>query len=280
MSTILDGKTLAKQVEQELSGRVAAIVQKTNITPKLAILIVGDDYASHTYVKMKMNACKRVGIEPVRYAFPDDAKEEEILAVVNKLAVDPTVHGIMLQHPIPKHLNERKIMDSIPPSKDSDGLNSASFGAMALGLPAFAPATALSIMTLLRRYNQQIEGKKAVVIGRSSILGKPVALMLLNDNATVTICHSKTQKLPEIVSQADIVVAAVGKPKFVKAEWIKPGAVIVDAGYNEGNIGDVDLENAAPKSSAYTPVPGGVGPMTIAMLLEQTVMAAEAALLK
>jgi len=146
---------------------------------------------------------------------------------------------------------------------------------MALGLTAFAPATALSIMTILRRYKIQIEGKKAVVIGRSAILGKPVSLMLLNDNATVTICHSKTVNLPEIVSQADIVVAAVGKPKFVKAEWIKKGAVIIDAGYNEGNVGDVDLERAAEISSAYTPVPGGVGPMTIAMLLEQTVIAAE-----
>lgn len=275
MAKILDGKALAKEVEQELSQRVARIAEKTGGALKLAIIIVGDDFASQTYVRMKINAAKRIGLTPEKIAFDETAAEGEILAAVERLNADPDVKGIMLQHPIPRHLDEREIMDTILPHKDVDGLSSASFGAMALGLPAFAPATALSIMTILRRYGVGIEGKHAVVIGRSSILGKPVALMLLGDNATVTICHSKTRDLPQIVSQADIIVAAVGKPRFVKAEWVKTGAIIVDAGYNEGNVGDVDLENAAEKSSAYTPVPGGVGPMTIAMLLEQTVISAE-----
>lgn len=274
MAQILDGKTLSKEIEAELTERIAKITAKGHC-PKLAIMIVGNDYASQTYVKMKMNASRRIGVEPIEFHFDETATTEQILKTLTKLNNDKNVVGIMLQHPIPKHIDERKIDDSILPSKDVDGLNSASFGAMALGLTAFAPATALSIMTILHRYKIQIEGKYAVVIGRSAILGKPVSLMLLNDNATVTICHSKTVNLPEIVSQADIVVAAVGKPKFVKAEWIKKGAVIIDAGYNEGNIGDVDLFNAAEISSAYTPVPGGVGPMTIAMLLEQTVIAAE-----
>jgi len=274
MAQILDGKTLSKEIEAELTERVQKITAK-GYSPKLAIMIVGNDYASQTYVKMKMNASKRIGIEPIKFQFDETATTEQILKTLNKLNKDKNIAGIMLQHPIPKHIDERLIDDTITPSKDVDGLNSASFGAMALGLTAFAPATALSIMTILHRYKIAIEGKRAVVIGRSAILGKPVSLMLLNDNATVTICHSKTVNLPEIVSQADIVVAAVGKPKFVKAEWIKKGAVIIDAGYNEGNVGDVDLFNAAEISSAYTPVPGGVGPMTIAMLLEQTVTAAE-----
>ncbi len=275
MTKILDGKALAKQVEQELAARVEKITARCGRKPRLAILIAGDDYASQTYVKMKMNACRRVGMEPEKFAFGENASNEEILETVEKLNADPDVTGIMLQHPIPKQLDERGIMDKILPEKDVDGLNSASFGRMALGLDAFAPATALSIMTLLHRYGIEIQGRHAVVIGRSPILGKPVSLMLLNDNATVTVCHSKTQNLPDMIRQADIVVAAVGKPRFVKADWIKDGAVIVDAGYNEGNVGDVDLENAAEKSSAYTPVPGGVGPMTIAMLLEQTVISAE-----
>jgi len=274
MTQILDGKTLSKEIEAELTERVKKITAKGH-SPKLAIMIVGNDYASQTYVKMKMNASRRIGVEPIEFHFDETATTEQILKTLKELNNDKNVVGIMLQHPIPKHIDERKIDDSILPSKDVDGLNSASFGAMALGLTAFAPATALSIMTILHRYKIQIEGKYAVVIGRSAILGKPVSLMLLNNNATVTICHSKTVNLPEIVSQADIVVAAVGKPKFVKAEWIKKGAVIIDAGYNEGNVGDVDLERAAEISSAYTPVPGGVGPMTIAMLLEQTVIAAE-----
>lgn len=277
MSTpfILDGKALAKEIEADLSVRVAALVEKTGKAPTLATILVGGDPASVTYVRMKGNACRRVGITPLKIEMPEETTTEELLAQIDALNADENVCGILLQHPVPSQIDEQACFNRIAPDKDVDGVNITTFGAMTMKLPSFFSATPFSILSILKRYNVEISGKDVVVVGRSPILGKPVAMMLLNENATVTICHTKTRDLPEKVRRADIVVAAVGRPKFIQADWVKEGAVLVDAGYNEGNVGDIDLENAAPKSSAYTPVPGGVGPVTIAKLIEQTVLSAE-----
>ncbi|HOV68962.1 MAG TPA: tetrahydrofolate dehydrogenase/cyclohydrolase catalytic domain-containing protein [Clostridia bacterium] len=274
---VLDGKALAKEIEAELAERVRIIKEKTGKTPVLATILVGDNTASVTYVKMKGNACLRVGLQPLKIELPDSVTTEDVLRVINDLNQNPDVHGILLQHPVPAHVDEQACFNAIAVSKDVDGVNTETFGRMAMQLESFKSATPLAIMTILERYNIDIEGKEAVVVGRSPILGKPVAMMLLNKNATVTICHSKTKNLPDVIRRADIVVGAVGKPRFIKAEWVKEGCVLIDAGYNPGNIGDIDIDAAAPKSSAYTPVPGGVGPMTICSLIRQTVQAAEKA---
>ena len=274
-SLILDGKALATKIEENLKERVTKIIEKTGITPILATIIVGDDVASVTYVRMKGNACRRVGIEPLKVELPESTTTEQLLEEIYKLNRDDRVCGILLQHPVPKQIDEQKCFNSIDIDKDVDGVNVASFGAVAMGIRGYRSATPYGIITILKEYGIKMEGKHAVVIGRSAILGKPVAMLLLNENATVTICHSKTVNLPDIVKTADIVVAAVGRPEFVKADWVKEGAILVDAGYNAGNIGDIDLKNSASKSSAYTPVPGGVGPMTITMLMSQTVDSAE-----
>ncbi len=274
-SLILDGKSLSIKIENELKERVSKLVEKTGVTPILATIIVGGDPASVTYVRMKGNACKRVGIEPLKVELPEETTTEELLEEINKLNADDRVCGILLQHPVPKQIDEQKCFNTISVEKDVDGVNVASFGAVTMGMDGYRAATPCGIIRLLKEYNIEMRGKRAVVIGRSPILGKPVAMLLLNEDATVTICHSRTQNLPDIVKTADILVAAVGRPEFVKAEWIKEGVVLVDAGYNKGTIGDIDLINCAPKSSAYTPVPGGVGTMTIAMLMSQTVDSAE-----
>jgi methylenetetrahydrofolate dehydrogenase (NADP+)/methenyltetrahydrofolate cyclohydrolase len=275
---ILDGKTLAKTFEQQLSQRVDAIKQKNGgRTPILATILVGDDPASATYVKMKGNACRRVGMDSLKVEMSKDTSTEQLLAKIDELNANRDVHGILLQHPVPSQIDERLAFDRIALEKDVDGVTALGFGRMAMGEPAYGSATPAGIIRILEHYEVPIEGKHAVVIGRSPILGKPVALMLLNRNATVTICHSRTKNLPELCRQADILVAAVGKPRFVKGDWIKDGAVIVDAGFHPEKCGDVDLEAAAPRSSAYTPVPGGVGPMTINTLISQTVEAAEKA---
>lgn len=275
---VLDGKALAKEIEETLRARVAAVVARDNgRVPILATILVGSDPASATYVKMKGNACARVGMSSRKVELPESTTTEQLLAAIDGLNADPDVHGILLQHPVPKQIDERACFDRIALGKDVDGVTCLGFGRMAMGEAAYGSATPAGIMRMLEHYKVDLAGRHAVVVGRSPILGKPMALMLLNAHATVTICHSRTQDLPSIVRQADIVVGAVGRPKFIKADWIKPGAVIVDAGYHPGGVGDVDLEAAAPKSSAYTPVPGGVGPMTIASLIEQTAMAAEAA---
>jgi methylenetetrahydrofolate dehydrogenase (NADP+)/methenyltetrahydrofolate cyclohydrolase len=273
--TILDGKALAKQIEQELADRVERIKAKSNATPILATILVGEDPASATYVRMKGNACKRVGMDSEKVLLPESTTTDELLAEIDKLNENPNVHGILLQHPVPSQIDERCCFDRISIEKDVDGVTTHGFGRMTMNEPAYGSATPAGIMRLLAHYNIPIEGKHAVVVGRSPILGKPMAMMLLNENATVTICHSRTQDLPEIVGQADIVVGAVGKPEFIKGAWIKEGAVVVDAGYHPGGIGDVELSAVADKCSAYTPVPGGVGPMTIATLIAQTVEAAE-----
>jgi methylenetetrahydrofolate dehydrogenase (NADP+)/methenyltetrahydrofolate cyclohydrolase len=278
---ILDGKMLSQQIENELTGRVQRLKDLSGgKAPILATILVGDDPASATYVRMKGNACKRVGMESLKILLPADTTTRQLLDQIDALNADPDVHGILLQHPVPVQIDERAAFDRIALDKDVDGVTTHGFGRMAMGEAAFGSATPAGIMRLLRYYAIPLEGKRAVVVGRSPILGKPIALMLLNANATVTICHSRTLGLPEIVREADLVVGAVGKPAFIKGEWIKVGAVVVDAGYHPGNIGDVDLPAVIDRCAAYTPVPGGVGPMTIATLIAQTVEAAERRLAK
>jgi len=272
---ILDGKIIAKEIEAELAARVEAIRQAGHETPVLATILVGDNPSSVTYVRMKGNACRRVGMDSRRIELPASSSTEDVIRVIRELNDDPRVHGILLQHPVPRHIDEQACFDAISLEKDVDGVNTATFGRMAMKRESFFCATPYSIMTILKYYNIELEGREIVVVGRSPILGKPAAMMLLNENATVTICHSKTRDLPEIIRRADIVVGAVGKPRFIRKEWIREGAVLIDAGYNPGNVGDIDLEQAKDICSAYTPVPGGVGPVTIACLIRQTVLAAE-----
>lgn len=278
--TVIDGKAYAREVEAEIRALVQDIIAKTGKTPVLATILVGNNPASVTYVRMKGNACARVGMLSRKVELPESTTTQELLEVINRLNRDPEVCGILLQHPVPAHIDERACFDAISLEKDVDGVTTAGFGRAAMGLDAFCSATPLAIVSLLKRYNIPLEGREAVVIGRSPILGKPVAALLLNENATVTIAHSKTRNLPDIVRRADIVVAAVGKPLFVKETWIKGGAVLMDAGYNAGNVGDIDLEACIPHCSAYTPVPGGVGPVTIAMLMKQTAAAAQKLLVR
>jgi methylenetetrahydrofolate dehydrogenase (NADP+)/methenyltetrahydrofolate cyclohydrolase len=273
---VLEGKNLAKSIEESLKPRVQAVVAKSDgIVPVLATILVGDDPASATYVRMKGNACRRIGMESRKIELSSTTSTEELLAEIEGLNQDTGVNGILLQHPVPDQIDERACFDAIALEKDVDGVTSLGFGRMAMGEFAYGSATPTGIMTILDHYEIPIKGMRAVVVGRSPILGKPLAMMLLNRHATVTICHSRTLDLPDVVREADIVVGAVGKPKFIQADWIKQGAVIIDAGYHPGGIGDVDLENAAQHSSAYTPVPGGVGPMTIVSLISQTLEAAE-----
>jgi len=274
---LLEGKSVAEAIEKELAARVARIKERSGRTPVLATILVGSDPASATYVRMKGNACRRVGMESLAVPLSEGTTTEALLARIDALNADASVNGILLQHPMPRAIDERACFDRIAIEKDVDGVTALGFGRMSLGERAYGSATPAGIMRLLDHYQVAIEGKHAVVVGRSPILGKPMAMMLLNRHATVTICHSRTKDLPQIVRQAEIVVAAVGRPRFVQGDWIKDGAVIVDAGYHPEKVGDVDLASAAPRSSAYTPVPGGVGPMTIAMLITQTVEAAEQA---
>jgi methylenetetrahydrofolate dehydrogenase (NADP+)/methenyltetrahydrofolate cyclohydrolase len=274
---ILDGKAVATALEQDLAVRVAKLKDRTGRTPVLATILVGDDPASATYVRMKGNACRRVGMDSLRIDLPSATSTAALLAKIDELNADPAVQGILLQHPVPKGIDERACFDRIAVEKDVDGVTALGFGRMSLGETAYGSATPAGIMRLLKHYQVPISGRHAVVVGRSPILGKPMAMMLLNEHATVTICHSRTQNLPDHVRSGDIVVAAVGRPRFVKGDWIKPGAVVVDAGYHPEKVGDVDLEEAVKRAGAYTPVPGGVGPMTIAMLIAQTVDAAERA---
>jgi methylenetetrahydrofolate dehydrogenase (NADP+)/methenyltetrahydrofolate cyclohydrolase len=276
---VLDGKSLSKQMETRLAERVARIkTLSKGHTPILATLLVGNDPASETYVRMKGNACRRVGMDSLRIDLPGATTTEELLARIAVLNANPDVHGILLQHPVPAHIDERRCFDAIALSKDVDGVTTLGFGRMAMGEPAYGSATPSGIMKLLAHYEIPLEGRRAVVVGRSPILGKPMAMMLLNADATVTMCHSRTQDLAAIIGAAEIVVGAVGRPEFIKGAWIREGAVVVDAGYHPGGVGDVELAAVIDRCAAYTPVPGGVGPMTIATLIEQTVEAAEQAL--
>ena len=273
---LLDGKALATRIESELSDRVARIKQQNGgIAPILATILVGDDPASETYVKMKGNACRRVGMESIKVEMDEATSTEQLLQKIESLNQNPDVHGILLQHPVPAQIDERACFDAIALEKDVDGVTSLGFGRMAMQQFAYGSATPAGIMTMLKEYAIDISGKHAVVVGRSAILGKPMAMMLLNENATVTICHSRSENLPDMVRQADILVGAVGRPELIKGDWIKDDAVVIDAGYHPGGIGDIELSAIKHRCRAYTPVPGGVGPMTIATLMTQTVIAAE-----
>lgn len=275
---IIDGTAVSKKLLAETAERAAAFTEKAGRAPCLATVLVGNDPASETYVKMKRNRSRKNGITSRKVELPDTTTTEELVAVITDLSNDNTVDGILLQHPVPDQIDERAAFEAIAPGKDVDGVTMASFAAMAFGLPGFDSCTPGGIMRLLDAYDVDLSGKHAVVVGRSPILGKPVGMLLLNRNATVTYCHSRTTDLADQVARADVVVAAVGKAELIKGAWIKPGAVVIDAGYNPGNVGDVEQTAAAEQASLITPVPGGVGPMTIAVLLAQTVAGAEASL--
>ena len=275
MSILLDGKKVSLDTEQKLKERVKALKEQKGFVPILATILVGDDPASATYVKMKGNACERIGMNSMKVELHSSTSTEELLDEIKQLNLNKQVHGILLQHPVPEQIDERVCFDAIDDKKDVDGVTSLGFGRMSMGEKAFGSCTPQGIMRLLDHYQIDIEGKHAVVVGRSPILGKPMAMMLLNENATVTICHSRTKNLKEQISSADIVVGAVGIPKFIQGDWIKDNAVVIDAGYHPEKCGDIDLDQVAGRSLAYTPVPGGVGPMTINTLILQTVEACE-----
>ncbi|MEV0675612.1 tetrahydrofolate dehydrogenase/cyclohydrolase catalytic domain-containing protein [Actinosynnema sp. NPDC050436] len=275
-ATVLDGTAVSRSLLDATAARAAAFASVAGRPPTLATVLVGDDPASRTYVKMKRSRCAKVGIGSRAVELPASSTTGQLVAEVSALSADPAVDGILLQHPVPAHVDERAAFEAIAPGKDVDGVTVHSFAAMAFGEPGFRSCTPGGILRLLDAYDIPLAGRRAVVVGRSPILGKPVGMLLPARDATVTYCHSRTADLAGAVREADVVVAAVGKPELVRGEWIKPGAVVVDAGYNAGNVGDVEYPAAAERAGHITPVPGGVGPMTIALLLEQTVRAAEA----
>ncbi|PBC93898.1 methylenetetrahydrofolate dehydrogenase (NADP+)/methenyltetrahydrofolate cyclohydrolase [Streptomyces sp. Ag82_O1-15] len=272
---LMDGAGLARRIVEETAKRAAALTGRTGMAPCLATVLVGEDPASVTYVRMKQNRSRKAGIESRHVALPADTTTAELVDTLKALSDDPTVHGILLQHPVGPHIDERAAFEAIAPEKDVDGVTLSSYSAMSFGLPGFVSCTPGGIMRLLDAYDVDPAGRRAVVVGRSAILGKPVGMLLLGRDATVTYCHSRTTGLSSLVREADIVVAAVGRPRLIRSEDIKPGAVVIDAGYNPGNVGDVDFDTARERARLITPVPGGVGPMTIAVLLEQTVTGAE-----
>ena len=274
-SIILDGKALAQLAEEDIKASVTKL-KENNITPTLATILVGVDPASATYVKMKQNACARLGMDSIAVELSKETTTQELLDAIEKLNNDKSVHGILLQHPVPSQINERQCFDAINVEKDVDGVTCLGFGQMTMGEEAFGSCTPAGIMRILEHYKIEISGKNAVVVGRSPILGKPMAMMLLNKNATVTICHSRTVNLQEHIQNADILVGAVGVPHLIKKDWIKNGAVVIDAGYHPAEkCGDIDLREIDSIASAYTPVPGGVGPMTINTLILNTLLAAQ-----
>ena len=270
---ILDGKKLANESEKEILESVL-LLKASGIIPTLATILVGEDPASETYVRMKQQTCKRVGMESVAINLPKETSTEELLSKIDELNDDKTIHGILLQHPVPNQINERECFERISIEKDVDGVTCLGFGRMSMDLYAYGSCTPAGIMRILEFYDVDISGMNAVVAGRSPILGKPMAMMLLNKNATVTICHSRTRELENHVKNADLVVGAVGVPKLIKKEWIKKGAIVIDAGYHPEKCGDIDLDGIEKIASSYTPVPGGVGPMTINTLILNTMEAA------
>jgi len=277
---LLDGTATAKAIRAEVADRVKRLQAEHGVTPGLAAILAGDDPASVTYVRMKRRACEKAGIVSVAAEFDAGATQEQVMDAVRRFNADPNIHGILVQHPLPKGLDEYAVLAEVSPDKDVDGIGRASLGDLVKGGAPFVACTPAGMVELLDRYGLPIEGKHAVVIGRSVILGKPMALLLLNRNATVTICHSRTQNLADYTRQADILVAAVGKPEMITGDMLKPGAVVLDAGYNrvpgrDHDVGDCHFESCARVASAITPVPGGVGPMTIATLLANTVSSAE-----
>jgi len=278
MAVILDGKETARKVREGLKSKVEELKQR-NIFPKLAVIMVGEDGASKIYVKNKSKACEEIGIEYEEFLLGEETTQEELLDLIKKLNDREDVHGILLQSPIPKHLDINEAFRTISPKKDVDGFNPVNVGKLVLGQDTFVSCTPFGIIKILEEYNIEIEGKNAVILGRSNIVGKPMLQCLLNKNATVTICHSRTKNLKEIAKSADILVAAIGKAKFVTQDMVKEGAVVIDVGINrneQGKVcGDVDFEEIEKKASYITPVPGGVGPMTIAMLMTNIVKAAK-----
>ena len=271
---LLDGKKLATASEIEIANEVSELKSK-GINPTLATILVGNDPASETYVRMKRNTCKRVGMESIAVELSELTTTEELLNTINELNNDHNVHGILLQHPVPSQIDERKCFDAIDIDKDVDGVTCLGFGNMAMGLNAYGSCTPAGIIRLIKHYKLDIQGLNAVVVGRSPILGKPMAMMLLNLNATVTICHSRTKNIKDIIKNADLIVGALGIPKFIQTNWIKQDAIVIDAGFHPEKCGDVDLADMDNISSAYTPVPGGVGPMTINTLILHTMQSAK-----
>ncbi|MFF4685370.1 bifunctional 5,10-methylenetetrahydrofolate dehydrogenase/5,10-methenyltetrahydrofolate cyclohydrolase [Streptomyces sp. NPDC001307] len=271
---LMDGTALARRVVEDAAKRAADLTARTGTAPCLATVLVGEDPASVTYVRMKQNRCRKAGVLSRHVALPATTTTDELVGILRELSADPAVHGILLQHPVGDHIDERAAFEAIAPEKDVDGVTFDSFATMSFGLPGFVSCTPGGILRLLDEYGVDPAGKRAVVVGRSAILGKPVGMLLLARDATVTYCHSRTADLSAAVREADIVVAAVGRPRLIRGQDIKPGAVVIDAGYNPGNVGDVDFDSVVERASLITPVPGGVGPMTIATLLEQTVEAA------
>ena len=271
---ILDGKEFAKISENTIKEKVEELSKK-NITPSLATILVGNDPASETYVKMKRNTCARVGMKSIAVELSENTSTEELLSTIKSLNNDQNIHGILLQHPVPSQIDERLCFNAIDIKKDVDGVTCLGFGNMSMGIDAYGSCTPAGIIRLIKHYKLNVQGLNAVVVGRSPILGKPMAMMLLNMNATVTICHSRTRNIDTIIKNADLVVGAVGIPKFIKSEWIKKGSIVIDAGYHPEKCGDIDLDNIENIASAYTPVPGGVGPMTINTLILQTLQSAE-----
>lgn len=271
---LIDGTALATEALAGVARGVDEFAAAVGRQPCLATVLVGDDLSSHVYVRMKANRARKVGIESRRVELPNTTSTAELVAVLRLLSEDPVVDGILLQHPVPMQIDERAAFEAIDPGKDVDGVTQISFARMAFGEPGFHSATPGGIMRLLDAYQVDLAGADAVVVGRSPILGRPIGMMLLARDATVTFCHSRTRDLAQAVGRADIVIAAVGKPELVRGEWIKPDSVIIDAGYNSGNVGDVEFVAASERARLITPVPGGVGPMTIAVLLDQTLTAA------
>jgi methylenetetrahydrofolate dehydrogenase (NADP+)/methenyltetrahydrofolate cyclohydrolase len=276
-ATIIDGKAAALALRQEIAGQVAKFRDATGRAPGLAVVLVGDDPASAVYVRSKGKATREAGMESFEHLLPATTSQDELIALVDRLNADPAVDGILVQLPLPPQIDERVVITRIAPDKDVDGFNPVNAGRLAIGLNGFVPCTPLGCLKLLKNELGDLAGKDAVVIGRSNIVGKPMALLLLRESCTVTIAHSRTRDLPEVVRRADIVVAAVGRPRMVKGDWLKPGATVIDVGINRtdaGLAGDVDFDSAAAVARAITPVPGGVGPMTIACLIRNTFVSA------
>lgn len=273
---IIDGKALSKKIRDDIKEEVAKIVSKNGVTPCLAVVLVGNDPASEIYVRNKIKGCEYTGIKSLSYKLEESTTEEELVSLIKKLNADNTVHGILVQMPLPKHINEKRILSLIDPKKDVDGFSVEQIGMLGLGTPDLITCTPHGVIELIKSTGVDMSGKHAVVIGRSNVVGKPLMNLLLLENCTVTVCHSKTVDLPSITRQADILVAAIGRPKFVTENMVKEGAIVIDVGINrvDGKVcGDVDFENVEKKASYITPVPGGVGPMTITMLLKNTLKA-------
>lgn len=280
MARIIDGKAVASEIREKIKNEVG-ILKSKGVTPGLAAVLVGDNPASKVYVRNKRKACEEAGIYSEEHKLPADLKQEDLVKLVNDLNVDKKINGILIQLPLPRHIDSKVILECVSPDKDVDGFHPYNVGKLTVGDPIFSPCTPHGVIVLLEYYGIKIDGKNAVVVGRSNIVGKPVALMLLNRNATVTVCHSKTSNLEEKCREADILIVAAGKPKMIKGDMVKAGAVVVDVGINRedngGLIGDVDFEEVSKQAGWITPVPGGVGPMTIAMLLKNTVESARKA---